>query len=69
MSYITTDILCIMGESKKSFFRPSFPKKYKGNPNNIICRSTWETKFCNYCDLRKKNRRTLSKYFLEVSFK
>ena len=42
-----------MGESKKSFFRPSFPKKYKGNPNNIICRSTWETKFCNYCDLNE----------------
>ena len=42
-----------MGESKKSLFRPSFPKKYKGNPNNIICRSTWETKFCNYCDLNE----------------
>jgi len=42
-----------MGESKKSFFKPSFPKKYKGNPNNIICRSTWETKFCNYCDLNE----------------
>ena len=42
-----------MGESKKSFFSPSFPKKYKGNPNNIICRSTWETKFCNYCDLNE----------------
>ena len=42
-----------MGESKKSFFRPSFPRKYKGNPNNIICRSTWETKFCNYCDLNE----------------
>ena len=42
-----------MGESKKSLFRPSFPKKYKGNTNNIICRSTWETKFCNYCDLNE----------------
>ena len=42
-----------MGESKKSFFKPSFPKKYQGNLNNIICRSTWETKFCNYCDLNE----------------
>ena len=24
-----------MGESIKSRYRPSFPKKYKGNPNNI----------------------------------
>ena len=42
-----------MGESKKSLFKPAFPRKYKGNPNNIICRSTWETKFCNYCDLNE----------------
>tara|TARA_Y100001973_G_scaffold26803_2_gene40498 strand:- start:511 stop:1002 length:492 start_codon:yes stop_codon:yes gene_type:complete len=49
----TADILCIMGESKKSFYKPRFPKKYIGNPNNIICRSTWETKFCSYCDLNE----------------
>ena len=42
-----------MGESKKSLFKPAFPKKYKGNTNNIICRSSWETKFCNYCDLNE----------------
>ena len=39
-----------MGESIKSLFKPTHPRKYKGNPNNIICRSTWERKFCNYCD-------------------
>ena len=39
-----------MGESKKSVYRPSFPKKYKGNVNNIICRSNWERKFCKWCD-------------------
>jgi len=39
-----------MGESKKSVYRPSFPKKYKGNVNNIICRSNWERKFCRWCD-------------------
>ena len=46
----TTAILCIMGESKKSLFRPTLPKKYMGNPNNIICRSSWENEFCHYCD-------------------
>ena len=40
-----------MGVSKKSIYKPSNPKKYKGNANNIICRSTWERKFCKWCDL------------------
>ena len=40
-----------MAESKKSLFKPSHPKKYKGNPNNIICRSSWEDKVCKWCDL------------------
>ena len=39
-----------MGESIKSLFKPRHPRKYQGNPSNIICRSTWERKFCNYCD-------------------
>ncbi len=42
-----------MGESHKSRYKPTNPKKYKGNPNNIICRSTWERKFCSYCDLKE----------------
>lgn len=42
-----------MGESNKSIYRPSFPKKYKGDPNNIICRSSWERKFCRWCDLNE----------------
>ena len=40
-----------MAESIKSLFKPNYPKKYKGNPNNIICRSSWERKFCRWCDL------------------
>lgn len=40
-----------MRESIKSRYRPSYPQKYKGNPNNIICRSSWERKFCSWCDL------------------
>lgn len=31
-------------------FKPKNPKKYLGNPNNIIYRSSWELKFMNYCD-------------------
>ena len=42
-----------MGETYKSRYYPSFPKKYKGNPNNIICRSSWERKFCRWCDLNE----------------
>ena len=36
--------------SYKGKFRPSNPKKYKGDPTNIIYRSLWELKFMNYCD-------------------
>lgn len=39
-----------MKESLKSRYKPSYPEKYKGNPNNIICRSSWERKFCVWCD-------------------
>ena len=42
-----------MAESNKSKYYPSFPNKYKGNPNNIICRSSWERKFCRWCDLNE----------------
>ena len=34
----------------KSKFRPLNPEKYHGDPSNIICRSTWEKAFCNWCD-------------------
>ena len=34
-------------------YKPSYPQKYKGNPNNIICRSSWERKFCRWCDLNE----------------
>ena len=40
-----------MAESIKSKYKPSFPKKYKGDPSNIICRSSWERRFCKWCDL------------------
>lgn len=42
-----------MAESLKSRYLPRYPNKYKGNPNNIICRSSWERKFCHWCDLNE----------------
>ena len=36
--------------SYKGKFKPSFPKKYKGNPTNIVYRSLWERTFMKYCD-------------------
>ena len=35
----------------KGKYRPTNPKKYKGDPTNIIYRSLWERKFMVYCDL------------------
>jgi len=36
--------------SYKGKYKPSYPKKYKGDPNNIVYRSLWERKFMIYCD-------------------
>jgi hypothetical protein len=43
----------MMAESIKSRYKPTYPQKYKGNPNNIICRSSWERKFCHWCDMNE----------------
>ena len=37
--------------SYKGIYKPSYPKKYKGDQRNIIYRALWERKFMNYCDL------------------
>ena len=39
--------------SYKGVFKPSNPKKYKGDHTNIIYRSLWERKFMVYCDLNE----------------
>jgi len=44
-----------------------FPEKYNGNPSNIIMRSSWETKFANWCDknpavLKWKSEETIVPY-------
>ncbi len=39
--------------SYKGKYQPSHPKKYKGDPRNIIYRSLWERRFMKYCDLNE----------------
>ena len=36
--------------SYKGKYQPINPKKYRGDPTNIIYRSLWERKFMVYCD-------------------
>lgn len=35
----------------KGRYSPVNPKKYQGNPSNIIYRSLWERKFMKWCDM------------------
>jgi len=37
----------------KGYFKPKNPKKYRGNPTNIIYRSGWELKLMMYLDNHK----------------
>jgi len=41
-----------MAKFYQGFFRPRNPQKYKGDPQNIIYRSSWELKFYLECDKR-----------------
>jgi hypothetical protein len=36
--------------SYKGKYSPINPRKYKGDPNNVIYRSLWERRFMKYCD-------------------
>jgi hypothetical protein len=40
--------------STKGRFKPKNPHKYKGNPANIIYRSSWELKLMNYLDTHEE---------------
>ena len=37
--------------TQKGLYKPKFPQKYKGNPCNIVFRSSWEYKLMKYFDL------------------
>ena len=42
------------GDWKSGKYIPINPEKYIGDINNIIYRSSWERKFCQYCDIKKE---------------
>ena len=42
-----------MGQTHKGFFRPKNPEKYKGDPRNIVYRSSWERIMMNWLDTRE----------------
>jgi len=35
---------------RQGYYRPAKPEKYIGDLNKIIYRSSWEYRFCRYCD-------------------
>jgi len=37
--------------SYKGFFKPKNPNRYKGDPTNIVYRSSWELKLMSYLDV------------------
>lgn len=39
-----------MANFMQGYYRPKYPQKYKGNPTNIIYRSSWELKFLMFLD-------------------
>lgn len=41
------------GKFKSSKYKLINPEKYIGDIHNIICRSSWEHRFCTYCDLNE----------------
>ena len=42
------------GKYRSGLYEPINPEKYIGDPHNIICRSSWEFRFCKYCDSNEK---------------
>ncbi len=43
-----------MSGTLKGKFRPKNPEKYRGNAGEIIYLSSWEMKFCDWCDKNEK---------------
>lgn len=42
------------GKVRQGYFTPLNPKKYKGESDAVIYRSSWELKFLQYCDNNDK---------------
>ena len=47
----------------KGKYKPENPKKYKGDPTNVVYRSLWERKFMRYCDLNENVNQWQSEEF------
>jgi hypothetical protein len=41
----------------QNYFKPRNPQKYIGDPNKIIYRSSWEARFCSWCDIHPNIKR------------
>jgi hypothetical protein len=39
---------------RQGYYKLSYPEKYIGDPTKIIYRSSWEYRFCRYCDTNEK---------------
>ncbi len=39
------------GRFQQDYYIPKYPNKYLGDPTKIIYRSSWERKFCYFCDM------------------
>ena len=42
------------GKFRQGYYKLENPEKYTGDPTEIIYRSTYEYKFCRYCDLTEE---------------
>ena len=42
-----------MTKTYKGNYSPRNPNKYKGDPQGIVYRSSWERTFCKWCDMRE----------------
>jgi len=40
--------------TKQGYYHIIYPEKYIGDYNRIIFRSSWEQRFCTYCDVNSK---------------
>ena len=45
---------------KQGFFKPQNPKKYMGDPTNIVYRSGWEKRVMDWCDNNSNVKRWCS---------
>ena len=61
INILIESILCIMAYKGK--YKPENPKKYKGDPTNVVYRSLWERKFMRYCDLNENVNQWQSEEF------